>query len=140
MDCFQFEVPALFIQWECFHGNSIELVQSISELCRVWSQTNLCGRLVVVVDGTDRHTGTVSSPPTVVLLSELTVYILKNILYIVKIYIWLHVESVCATVTSCIFMALNCPVLATKIAGLYNIYKWTLQDIYIPWHFNCCLS
>jgi len=137
----------LFIQCECFHGNSLEVVQSISELCRVWSQTNLCGRVVVVVDGTDIHTGTVSSPLTVVLMSELTVYILKNILYIVKIYIWLHVESVCATVTSFIFMALKLPSFAkkiifvgTKIAGFLNLYKWTLQDIYIHWHFNWCLS
>lgn len=50
--CFQFEIPALFIQWEgAQQENEGQILPEISHICHYWSQSNPLGRIIFVCDG-----------------------------------------------------------------------------------------
>jgi len=53
---FQFEVPALFVQWEAVvslieHTTDIRLAGGATEVLSVWSRCNPCGRIIIIYDG-----------------------------------------------------------------------------------------
>ncbi|KAL3864359.1 hypothetical protein ACJMK2_006049 [Sinanodonta woodiana] len=56
---FKFEVPVLYIQWESIQGSQSEkkLKQNVSKAVRLWSQSNPCGRIIFIHDGSQVKTG-----------------------------------------------------------------------------------
>ncbi|KAK7508526.1 hypothetical protein BaRGS_00000092 [Batillaria attramentaria] len=46
-----FEVPALFLQWECAVDAAGQLVNKMATICQNWSKANLCGRILFICDG-----------------------------------------------------------------------------------------
>ncbi|KAK3590230.1 hypothetical protein CHS0354_041296 [Potamilus streckersoni] len=56
---FKFEVPVLYIQWESIQGDHSErrLEQNICKALRLWSQSNPCGRIIFIHDGSQIKTG-----------------------------------------------------------------------------------
>ena len=60
---FQFEVPALFIQWEGFlsEGDTSSLQCDIVSVIEKWSDSNPCGRVFILHDGSSIRTGIIKN-------------------------------------------------------------------------------
>ena len=49
---FQFEVPALFVQWEGLPSDDDHHhTQRMAAVCKAWEEVNPCGRIFIVCDG-----------------------------------------------------------------------------------------
>ncbi|XP_060579485.1 uncharacterized protein LOC132736382 isoform X3 [Ruditapes philippinarum] len=59
MSVYKFEVPVIFIQWEviCELEDDNRGMSKLSKALHLWADINICGRIIVVCDGSQVNTG-----------------------------------------------------------------------------------
>ncbi|XP_052227008.1 uncharacterized protein LOC127841916 isoform X2 [Dreissena polymorpha] len=59
---YKFEVPALFLQWECVSGCYADdkLCSTVAMVMEIWYRAYTCGRIILVCDGRQLRTGEIT--------------------------------------------------------------------------------